>query len=308
MNQDRLELTVGHAVQLVAAVTPSDAKTKTVNWSSDNRFVADVDKDGNVLASSEGTATITATTLDGGYTATCKVIVSAEPEKPGANVTGVSLNASSLSLNKGEEAVLAAVVSPSSAINKSVTWSSSDATVATVTNDGTVKAGIAGVATITVTTDEGGYTATCEVTVIDPDLEKPVVEVKDSTAILTFPKVPEATFYEVSVYKYVNEIPVLFGVYTVDAEGNILTGLMSELRSGEQEKIKVSIPELDGSSEYIVKVTAIKEGDGRQEILGTFYSEPFSTSGPVANEAIGVGEAMIYYYEGRLHLNNLETG
>ena len=48
MNQDRLELTVGHAVQLVAAVTPSDAKTKTVNWSSDNRFVADVDKDGNV--------------------------------------------------------------------------------------------------------------------------------------------------------------------------------------------------------------------------------------------------------------------
>ena len=306
LNQDRLELTVGHAVQLVAAVTPSDAKTKTVNWSSDNRFVADVDKDGNVLASSEGTATITATTLDGGYTATCKVIVSAEPEKPGANVTGVSLNASSLSLNKGEEAVLAAVVSPSSAINKSVTWSSSDATVATVTNDGTVKAGIAGVATITVTTDEGGYTATCEVTVIDPDLEKPVVEVKDSTAILTFPKVPEATFYEVSVYKYVNEIPVLFGVYTVDAEGNILTGLMSELRSGEQEKIKVSIPELDGSSEYIVKVTAIKEGDGRQEILGTFYSEPFSTSGPVANEAIGVGEAMIYYYEGRLHLNNLE--
>ena len=94
--------------------------------------------------------------------------------------------------------------------------------------------------------------------------------------------------------------------YKTDAEGNILTGLMSELRSGEQEKIKVSIPELDGSSEYIVKVTAIKEGDGRQEILGTFYSEPFSTSGPVANEAIGVGEAMIYYYEGRLHLNNLE--
>ena len=41
------------------------------------------------------------------------MIVSAELEKPGANVTGVSLNASSLSLNKGEEAVLAAVVSPS---------------------------------------------------------------------------------------------------------------------------------------------------------------------------------------------------
>ena len=163
LNQDRLELLIGRSAQLIATVLPENAKTKTVNWSSDNRLVAEVDEDGNVSAYEEGTATITVTTLDGGYTATCKVIVSAELEKPGANVTGVSLNASSLSLNKGEEAVLAAVVSPSSAINKSVTWSSSDATVATVTNDGTVKAGIAGVATITVTTDEGGYTATCEV-------------------------------------------------------------------------------------------------------------------------------------------------
>ncbi|MDD2951759.1 MAG: Ig-like domain-containing protein [Parabacteroides sp.] len=305
LDQERLELKVGEGALLKATITPENAKTKVVNWLSDDRFVVDIDKDGNVKAMSEGTATITAETLDGGYTATCKVIVSAESEKPGANVTGVSLNASSLSLNKGEEAVLAAVVSPASAINKSVTWSSSDATVAMVGSNGTVKAGIAGVATITVTTDEGGYTATCEVTVIDPDLEKPVVEVQDSTAILTFPKVPEATFYEVSVYKYVNEIPVLFGVYTTDADGNVLTGLMSELRSGEQEKIKVSIPELDGSSEYIVKVTVIKEGNGSQEILGTFYSEPFSTSGPVGNEAIGAGEVAIYYQDGQLHLNNL---
>lgn len=306
LNQDRLELTVGHSAQLVASVTPSDAKTKTVNWSSDNRLVVDVDKDGNVLANGEGTAIVTATTLDGGYTATCKVIVSAGSEEPGTNVTGVSLNTSSLSLKKGEEAVLAAVISPSSAVNKSVTWSSSDAMVAMVGSDGTVKAGIAGVAIITVTTDEGGYTATCEVTVIDPDLEKPEVEVSDSTAILIFPKVPETTFYEISVYKYVNEIPVLFGVYTVDAEGNILTGLMSELRSGELEKIKVSIPELDGNSEYIVKVTAIKESDGKQEILGAFYSEPFSTSGTVDNETIGTTEVEIYYQDGQLYLNNLK--
>ena len=71
-------------------------------------------------------------------------------------------------------------------------WSSSDITVASVADDGTVTAGIAGVVTITVTTDDGGYTATCEVTVTDPDLDKPVVEAADSTATLTFPKVPEA--------------------------------------------------------------------------------------------------------------------
>ena len=189
-----------------------------------------------------------------------------------------------------------------------MSWSSSDITVASVADDGTVTAGIAGVATITVTTDDGGYTATCEVTVTDPDLDKPVVEAADSTATLTFPKVPEATFYEVSVYKYVNEVPVLFGVYTMDADGNILTGLRSDLRLGTPGKIAISLRDLDEDSDYIVKITAVKEKDGKKEVVGTFYSEPFSTSsGTVSNETIGAGEARIYYYAGYLHLNNLES-
>ena len=221
--------------------------------------------------------------------------------------THFSLNASSLSLDKGETAVLAAIVTPSNAENKSVSWSSSDITVASVADDGTVTAGIAGVVTITVTTDDGGYTATCEVTVTDPDLDKPVVEAADSTATLTFPKVPEATFYEVSVYKYVNEVPVLFGVYTMDADGNILTSLRSDLRLGTPDKIAISLRDLDEDSDYIVKITAVKEKDGKKEVVGTFYSEPFSTSsGTVSNETIGAGEARIYYYAGYLHLNNLE--
>ena len=224
-----------------------------------------------------------------------------------SSVTWVSLNASSLSLDKGETAVLAAIVTPSNAENKSVSWSSSDITVASVADDGTVTAGIAGVVTITVTTDDGGYTATCEVTVTDPDLDKPVVEAADSTATLTFPKVPEATFYEVSVYKYVNEVPVLFGVYTMDADGNILTSLRSDLRLGTPDKIAISLRDLDEDSDYIVKITAVKEKDGKKEVVGTFYSEPFSTSsGTVSNETIGAGEARIYYYAGYLHLNNLE--
>ena len=230
-----------------------------------------------------------------------------ELEAPSSSVTGVSLNASSLSLDKGETAVLAAIVTPSNAENKSVSWSSSDITVASVADDGTVTAGIAGVVTITVTTDDGGYTATCEVTVTDPDLDKPVVEAADSTATLTFPKVPEATFYEVSVYKYVNEVPVLFGVYTMDADGNILTSLRSDLRLGTPDKIAISLRDLDEDSDYIVKITAVKEKDGKKEVVGTFYSEPFSTSsGTVSNETIGAGEARIYYYAGYLHLNNLE--
>lgn len=304
LDQDRLELITGHSAQLRAIITPENAKTKTVNWTSENRLVAEVDKDGNVQANKEGTVMITATTLDGGFTATCKVIVSPIPEP--VHVTNVSLNMSSLLLKKGETAVLTASITPSDAADKTVVWSTSDPSVASIANDGTVTAGIAGSATATVTTNDGGYTATCDISVVDADLDKPVVEPKDSTATLTFPKVLEATFYEVSVYKYINEIPVLFDTYTVDAEGTIIIGLRSNLRSGSPDKIAISLRNLDSKSEYIVKITAIKEKDGQKETLGTYFSEPFETSDLVGNEVMGTDEISIYYSGGQLHLNNLE--
>ena len=309
-NQATIELgrtiTLTPTVKVKPTVENPEEVDQTVYWKSDNKEIATV-VDGVVTAISGGSTRIWVYTNYGDIPAYCDVTVVPVTEAPSSSVTGVSLNASSLSLDKGETAVLAAIVTPSNAENKSVSWSSSDITVASVADDGTVTAGIAGVVTITVTTDDGGYTATCEVTVTDPDLDKPVVEAADSTATLTFPKVPEATFYEVSVYKYVNEVPVLFGVYTMDADGNILTSLRSDLRLGTPDKIAISLRDLDEDSDYIVKITAVKEKDGKKEVVGTFYSEPFSTSsGTVSNETIGAGEARIYYYAGYLHLNNLE--
>lgn len=83
-------------------------------------------------------------------------------------VTGVSLNRSSLSLSVGKKASLNAQISPSSATNTKLIWSSSDKTVATVDSDGLVSALKAGKATITVQTDDGGYKATCTITVSQP--------------------------------------------------------------------------------------------------------------------------------------------
>jgi hypothetical protein len=82
-------------------------------------------------------------------------------------VTGVTLNTSSLSLSRSGTATLAATVNPSNATNKTVTWTSSNTAVATVSN-GTVTAVSTGSATITVTTQDGGKTATCVVTVSSP--------------------------------------------------------------------------------------------------------------------------------------------
>jgi len=86
-------------------------------------------------------------------------------------VTGVSLNKTSLSLAVGGSATLTATVAPDNATNKAVTWTSSDATKATVAN-GVVRAVSAGSATITVKTADGGKTATCTVTVNSPSANK----------------------------------------------------------------------------------------------------------------------------------------
>ncbi|MBA4496483.1 Ig domain-containing protein [Paenactinomyces guangxiensis] len=86
-------------------------------------------------------------------------------EDPTVSVTGVVLDRTELSLSIGETAALKATVEPSFATNKDVSWESSNSGVATVDGNGQVKAVAPGTAVITVTTDDGGKTATCIVKV-----------------------------------------------------------------------------------------------------------------------------------------------
>ena len=81
------------------------------------------------------------------------------------SVTGVALDKSTANVTVGKTVQLTATVSPSNATSKGVTWASSDTSIATVDANGKVKGVKSGTATITVTTDDGGYTATCKVTV-----------------------------------------------------------------------------------------------------------------------------------------------
>jgi uncharacterized protein (TIGR02145 family) len=159
LNKSTLQMTVGDVEQLTATVFPTDADDKSVTWNSNNPSVATVDNNGNVTAVSAGEAIITVTSNDVGKSATCKVTVSFK-------VTCVSLNKTSLSLEVGNVEQLMATVSPSNATNKSVTWNSNNPSVASVDNNGNVTAVTIGTATITVTTQDGGKTEICNVTVI----------------------------------------------------------------------------------------------------------------------------------------------
>src|SRR5665648_140106 len=161
LNQASMTLTVGEATRmLVVTVAPATATNKSVTWSSSAPEVAAV-VDGVVTPIIEGTTTITVTTVDGGFTATCELTVVPVV----VAVTGVTLDQASMTLTAGEATrTLVATVAPATATNKSVTWSSSAPEVATVV-DGVVTPIIEGAATITVTTVDGGFTATCELTV-----------------------------------------------------------------------------------------------------------------------------------------------
>ena len=144
-------------VKLSANVMPSNATNKAVTWSSRNTSVATVSSDGTVKAVGYGTTVITATTVNG-LTSNCTVTVN-----PIA-VSSVSLNKTSLSFTgTGSSQTLTATVSPSNATNKTLTWSSSNTSVATVSN-GVVKAVGFGTATITAKSNNG-KTASCSVTV-----------------------------------------------------------------------------------------------------------------------------------------------
>lgn len=90
---------------------------------------------------------------------------SEDPDKLGSKVTGLKVKPATVTLEAGQKTTLAAEVSPRNARNKSVTWSSSDPKVVSVSSYGVVQAVNVGTATVTAESAEGGYKAACNVTV-----------------------------------------------------------------------------------------------------------------------------------------------
>ena len=176
LDKGSITLTEGESSTLKATISPSDAENKSVKWESSDEEIATVSTDGKVKAISVGTATITVKTVDGGKSASCQVIV----KEKAINVESVALDQTAVTITEGESVTLEATVSPNNATNKAVTWSSSNADIASVA-EGKITAVAPGTATITVKTVDGEKSATCEVTVKAAIL-KDVESVSDLTA------------------------------------------------------------------------------------------------------------------------------
>ena len=160
---------VGKTKKLEIAITPVDATSKTITWTSSNTAVATVSAEGIVTAKGAGTTIITATT-NNGKTAKCTITV----KQP---VTAIALSETRASLWVGNTKALTAIVTPTTASNPAINWSSSNNNVATVSSQGVITAKGKGTCTITCTAADGyGTKSTCEVTVKQQVTEIALIE------------------------------------------------------------------------------------------------------------------------------------
>ncbi|MBN1926139.1 MAG: Ig domain-containing protein [Prolixibacteraceae bacterium] len=159
VDPDEISLATGDSFQLEAHVSPEDAADQNVTWSSSDASIVSVNN-GFIEAVSPGTATITATTIDGGYSATCEVIVSALA----VDVAEIIIGNTELTMNVGDTEQLDITVLPVDATNPGVSWSSTDESIVIVDQNGELTGVSEGEATVTVSS-ENGVTATCIVTV-----------------------------------------------------------------------------------------------------------------------------------------------
>ena len=151
-----VSLGTSNSRQLVATITPEDAWNQTVIWSSSNKKVATVDKNGLVTAIKPGNATIKAVAQDSGKSVSCKVKVAIIP------ITSFTLNADRIEQNEGTQYQLEVKeLQPAEASIDTIKWESSNSEVASVDEDGLVSLHSAGVAVIRVYTSDGQVERKC---------------------------------------------------------------------------------------------------------------------------------------------------
>ena len=169
LNKTETSIQLGKSEKLVATINPSNATNTKLNWSSSQANVASVDDQGNVTAKAVGTTVVKVISEDGQKEARCTVTVTGIP------VESVSLNKTETSIQLGKSEKLVATINPSNATNTKLNWSSSQANVASVDDQGNVTAKSVGTTVVKVISEDGQKEASCSVTVeqneepVEPD-------------------------------------------------------------------------------------------------------------------------------------------
>lgn len=167
LDKKKINLSYGQTEKITVLLLPTNATNKEIEWSSSNNKLVTVNNGVvKAVADLDGTAIITAKSVDSGKEVTAEVIV----KKNIIKVTGVKISNSSdknlyLNSKNDKNLKLTANISPNNATNKKISWSSSNPSVATIDENGNVEAKSLGKTTVTVTTDDGNFMSSYELNV-----------------------------------------------------------------------------------------------------------------------------------------------
>lgn len=178
LNKKELTLKSGGAVETLIAEIVGDYTESDLIWSSSNPEIASVEN-GTVTPHKAGTTDITVSVNGTELSDVCKVTVTQSAQ-------GIAISQDTMELSVGgKKGDLSVSISPSDANNKKVTWQSDNTSVAAVSPNGIVTPVSAGMANITAATEDGGFSASCEVTVTE---SVPVTGITLDKAHLTLPE------------------------------------------------------------------------------------------------------------------------
>ena len=170
------KVAAGSRMEVDAVCAPDNASITDVTWSSKNPAIATVDEGGMVTGVKKGTATIVATAADGSKATGSVLITVTQP------VTSISITQADIPVTVGRTAQAKAQVLPAEANDKTVTWSSSDTSIATVRSNGQITGVKAGVCTVTCTSNSNpDVSASATVTVSQPVTK--IVNVNDPSEL-----------------------------------------------------------------------------------------------------------------------------
>lgn len=265
-SSESLELTRESTHTLTVSFIPSNAKEKEIEWSSSDEKIVTV-SNGQITALKIGEAVITAKIKNTDIKATCKVKVSA------IVLSGIKFKEENIELSIGDSKNTEITFEPENADNKKITYTSAAPEIATVDENGIIKAIAKGETTITATTEDGKLKALCQVKVNDIYLTGIEFEVNyaylrvgesASTKLIFYPE--NATNKKVT-YKSLNP-----GIATVNEKGVIkgiakgeTTIIATSEEGGKTTPCSVYVEDIPLGSVRFINPMGIMEPGGKQQ-------------------------------------------
>lgn len=165
LDKTNVTIDVGKSIILIPTITPYNATNKELIWHSTNNSIVSVDPNGIITGRKAGTAVVTVETVDGHFKAACAVVVN--EVNSNIPVTGITITKSNITIEIGKIIVIEAKIKPENATNKNIIYYSSNPDIASIDSNGILTAKSKGTVLITAKTEDGGYCASCIVTVVE---------------------------------------------------------------------------------------------------------------------------------------------